>query len=173
MQNKDLFLGLAVVVLLIITITLGIRSATSTATAEEAYQMSDLLVQTLREEGYHRAVPECRQAQTGRYASINTCLEAIRTTRDLTGFFDEDNFQNINSRRPEGFIVIENAEGRRTFASSNFTLLHNNEPVASGCTTSGDIAPGFTCRLNLARECLEGDNLEITYNGNRAHLRTC
>ncbi len=115
---------------------------------------------------------ECRGITPNGYERLAACLKAIREKGDLTGYFKERGFRNKDARG-EGFLIIENARGRKSFESDSFTLLFNNEEVARGCTTPGTIAPGFTCRLNLTRKCEPGDNLEIRYEGKRAHLKTC
>jgi hypothetical protein len=174
MQNKELISYVLILVLCITTIIFVIRSSTNAAREQEAEQMSTVLISKLKAEGYHVLYTQCRSLLPGDFPQLERCLEDAKSTQDLSKLFKEDRFSNVDAKAgKDGYLVIENAQGGRTFASANFTLRQNNVEVASGCTTPGDIAPGFTCRFDFTEYCEPGDNLEILYDGKRAHLKTC
>ncbi len=174
MQTKDLVIGAAIVVLLILVIIFGVRSSTNAARAAEAENMSGSVVALLQSYDYPRLYPACRTIAAGRFDVIQSCAETALADQDLSPLFSEEKFQNADpGKERQGYLVIGNSKGGRTFESARFTLLFNNEPVATGCTTPGEIAPGYTCRLDFDQPCAPGDNLEVQYEGTRAHLRTC
>jgi hypothetical protein len=174
MSTKDGLLGLTILLLVILVIIFGVRSATNSAKAGAAERMAGTLVDLITADGYATALPTCRGVSTQDFDSLTTCLEEIKAPHDLSALFKEAKFQNYNEQTATmGFIVIQNAKGDKTFQSSNFSMILNNIPVASGCATPGDIAPGYTCRFDVNQQCNPGDNLEIRYNGTRVFLKTC
>ncbi len=175
MKNKDVILGLIILVLLIVTIIFGVRSGTNKAAAAEAEEMSAVLLDYLKSQDVPKLYrDDCSHLSAGRHAALMNCLLAVQADQDLTKYFEEDSFDNVDTRTlTPGYLVIENAIGDKSFDSEKFSLKYNNVEVATGCTTPGEIAPGFTCRFDFATSCQPGDNLEILYEGKRAYLKTC
>ncbi len=174
MGTKDLVMLLAILVLLITTIIFGVRSSTNAAKAQEAENMSTVLVDVLRGLDYPKVYPACRAISPGKISVITRCLEDSLVATDLSAMFREDQFKDFDARKNgTGYLIIENAKGGRSFDSRLFTLSQNNVEIATGCATPGTIEPGFTCRFDLGQECVPGDNLEVAYEGKRAFLKTC
>ena len=174
METKGLLLVALIAGLAIAVIILGIRSMTHAERETAAAQMSAVLIDHLRGREYNLAYSSCRTLAPGRYEQIEACLKEAQESKDLTRLFAEERFQNVDERQhKEGFLVIENKLGGQTFESAKFTLIVNNQEVAKGCATPGEIAPGYSCRFEFNTTCQPGDNLEILYNGNRAYLKTC
>jgi len=174
MGTKDLVMLLVILILLITTIIFGVRSETNAAKAEQANKMSTVLVDVLRNLKYPKIYPSCRAISHGKISVITGCLEDSLAATDLTPMFKEDQFRDFDARKNEtGYLIIENAIGAKSFDSALFALSQNNVEIATGCKTPGMIRPGFTCRFDLAQECAPGDNLEVTYKGKRAYLKTC
>jgi hypothetical protein len=73
-------------------------------------------------------------------------------------------------------LVIRNVN-KRTYESENFTFLFNRETLQRGCDVPGSVGPDVTCRFTFARECAQGDLLEVTYpvegQDARVFLKTC
>ncbi len=173
-NGKTLTLWAAIVALIILTIIFWARSEANVAKADAANEMSTALVGLLTQQGYQRAYPACRTIAPGNYPALEACLQQAKQGADLTTLFERSDLQKPDAKRNlTGYIVIENTRGGRTFASANFTLSHNNQEIAQGCVTPGDIAPGYTCRFDFTQPCAAGDNLEIKYDGQRAYLETC
>lgn len=173
-KNKDLVLGLIILVLLISTVVFWIRSETNASREAEAYEMSAHVVDVLRAQKYSQAYTQCRTISAGRYDLLEECLLVIKQTQNKGMLFEEAGFRKFDERRnTTGYLVIENAKGNEVFLSEEFTLYLNNELIAQGCNTPGEIGPGFTCRFDLIQWCDTGDNLEVKYGDERVHLRNC
>ncbi len=174
LNNRTLALIGLFFVLLIVIVVLFIRSETNAAAAERSEVMGAVLVEHLKNEGYTTLYPECRGVSPTDADALRACLRVIVDARDLTKLFAKDEFKNVDAVKGTlGYLVIKNAKGGKSFASANFTLNYNNVPVANGCSTPGDIAPGYTCRFNFNTTCAPGDNLEVKYDGQRVFLHTC
>lgn len=174
METKEFIMAVIIILLLITTIIFGVRSGTSSSQAEAAKAMSQVLVDNLHDDGYHQTIDACKGVSPGRYAELQSCLLAIKKIDDLSNFFRETRYQAPEEKNNyEGYIVIENYKGGKTYESANFSLYLNNEHISTGCATPGKIKPKYTCRMDFTEECRPGDNLEIKYGERRAHLKTC
>ena len=174
METKNIITGLIIIALAVTTVVYAVRSGTHASNEEAAETMTGALVAHLKTLEYSKIYPECRSIGPGRYVALQKCLEAAEQSEALTEMFREDDYHNHDAiRNTTGYLVIENEKGGKTFDSEEFRLKFNNEQISSGCTTPGEIAPGFTCRLDFDKPCEPGDNLEITYEGQRAYLKTC
>jgi len=174
MEPKDFLVALVIIALSIVVVILFIRSSTNASRADKAATMGASLMGYLQDHGYMTLFASCRAASSTQFDKLTACLEDIRTNSDYTKYFKLSRYQNADARKnTTGYLIIENAEGMKTFGSANFTLVINNEPVTKGCTVPGEITPGYTCRFDLTQPCVAGDNLEITYDGKRVFLKTC
>jgi len=161
--TRELLLSLLVVILLLTTIIFWVRSATNSAKAAAAAELVQPLVTTLQNYDYPQLYPSCRLISHDDISVIKQCLEQGLESRSLEKRFRQSAFKNADEQRNvSGYLVIENAKGGSTFESAKFVLRQNNEVIASGCTTPGEIKPGFTCRFDLVKACVPGDNLEVT-----------
>lgn len=174
MEKKTLIAILIIIILLISTIIFWARSTTNASKLERASDMSKSVISLIVRNGYIKIDrTTCGGLQEGDYSRINRCLVAVEKNNDMSKLFKEDDFKNSNpSKNMSGYIVIKNNNGDKTFQSENFTLFINNEKIKSGCTTPGDIKPGYTCRMEFTKVCKSGDNIEIRYNDKRAYLTT-
>lgn len=174
METKDALVVFGIIALLAVTIIFGVRSTTNAAKADAATAMGSSLVELLQQEGYTQIYDGCRGVSPSDFAKLQRCLVEITTENEMTKFFVQDQFRNYDDRKAEkGRLIIRNEKGGKSFASANFTLFWNNEPYAEGCAISGEIAPGYTCRFDLAKPCVAGDTLEVKYGERRAFHKTC
>lgn len=171
MTTKDIILSTLIILLLITTSIFGVRSKTYAQEAARADDMMKLVVEHLNSLDYPKIYPACRGIS--RQERLKACLDVAMKSEELAKRFREVDFRNAVTPEKEGYLIIKNEKGGKSYESAKFTLNHNNKAVARGCTTPGEIAPGYTCRLNFKEKCEPGDNLEILYNGERAYLKTC
>ncbi len=174
METKDLLFTLAILILLILTLIFGFRSATNRVRAEAADALIEPLTTLLISHDYPRLYPACRTISRHDINELQRCLEQALKEQALEQRFRQSAFKNANPAKNEtGYLIIENERGGGTFESEKFLLSQNNKVVVKGCATSGPIKPGYTCRFDLTAPCQPGDNLEVTYDGKRAFLKTC
>jgi hypothetical protein len=172
MNNREMLMILAILVLFVSTILFAIQSNNRAAELDEAKELSATLSSYLKERQNHQLHTPCRSVGEGRYSILNGCLLAIDEAADLSKLFSREDFKNPRDGEA-GYFIIQNEKGGETFNSEKFSLFLNNQLVESGCSTPGEIAPGFTCRFDLTTRCEPGDNLEIKYEEKRAFLFIC
>lgn len=173
MNGRNLF-AILTLVLLITTIIFGVRSVTNGSRAAAAEELGEALVTHIRAQEYPSAYGNCTGISPSNFERLRACLIEVETSDDYSRFFTQDAFRKVDEKTGEpGHLVIKNERGTRTFESGKFILYRNNEAIVEGCTASGEIAPGYTCRFDFVEQCGPGDNLEVRYDGNRAFLKTC
>jgi hypothetical protein len=164
MAATRLIFGFAFVAVVITALFLGLNVQSKAASLDEAESLS----RTVR--SYLQQIDADCRARPGEYAELQDCLDKVSEELEAVGEMKLEEFEN--AEEDAGYIILTN-EGRQSLVSANFTLLLNRDVVDEGCTVEGDIDPGSACRMDFSQECTAGDNLEVTYNGERAYLRTC
>lgn len=138
-------------VLLISTFYLFVQSSSQSSQLEAARETNKLTLDLLRAQG-----AKCSATPTD-FRAVNKCIQPLLMVKD----FKEDGFGQPDDGEP-GYVVIKNVNSA-SYESANFTFFYNREQLQEGCTITGNITKGVTCRFNFPSPCVDGDVLEVMY----------